>query len=76
MELLKEVAPRVVRVLVILNRDNPTAHGVLRIIEASAPSFGIKVTQVSVHTANEIEIVTHVEIVAEGIADFSRANRE
>jgi putative tryptophan/tyrosine transport system substrate-binding protein len=63
LELLKEVAPRVVRVLVILNRDNPTAHGVLRIIEASAPSFGIKVTQVSVHTANEIEI---------GIENFAR----
>jgi ABC-type uncharacterized transport system substrate-binding protein len=55
LELLKEVAPRVVRVLVILNRDNPTAHGVLRIIEASAPSFGIMVTQVSVHSADEIE---------------------
>jgi putative tryptophan/tyrosine transport system substrate-binding protein len=55
LELLKEVAPRVVRVLVILNRDNPTAHGVLRIIEASAPSFGITVTQVSVHSADEIE---------------------
>jgi putative ABC transport system substrate-binding protein len=63
LELLKEVVPRVVRVLVILNRDNPTAHGLLRIIEASAPSFGIKVTQVSVHTGNEIEI---------GIENFAR----
>jgi putative ABC transport system substrate-binding protein len=55
LELLKEVAPDIVRVLVILNRDNPTARGVLRIIEASAPSFGVVVTQVSVHSADEIE---------------------
>ena len=55
LELLKEVAPRVVHVLVILNQDNPTARGVLRIIEASAPSFGIMVTPVGVHSADEIE---------------------
>jgi putative ABC transport system substrate-binding protein len=55
LELLKEVAPRVVRVLVILNRDNPTVHGVLRIIEASGPSLGIIVTQAGVHSTDEIE---------------------
>ena len=55
LELLKEVAPRVVRVLVILNRDNPTVHGVLRIIEASAPSLGIMVTQAGVRSTDEIE---------------------
>jgi putative ABC transport system substrate-binding protein len=63
LELLKEVAPGVVRVLVILNRDNPTAHGILRVIESSAPSFGLNVTQVSVHSANEIEL---------GVENFAR----
>ena len=55
LELLKEIAPDIVRVLVILNRVNPTARGVLRIIEASAPSFGVVVTPVSVRSADEIE---------------------
>ncbi len=55
LELFKEIAPRVARVLVILNPDNPTSRGVLRTIEAAAPSFGLKVVPASVRSTGEIE---------------------
>ena len=55
LELLKEVAPSTASVLVILNPDNPTSRGVLRTIEAVAPSFGVTVAQAGVHGAEEIE---------------------
>jgi putative tryptophan/tyrosine transport system substrate-binding protein len=55
LELFKEIAPRVTRVTVILNPDNPTSRGVLRTIEAAAPSFGIRIGPAGVRSAGEIE---------------------
>ena len=55
LELFKEIAPRVTRVTVILNPDNPTSRGVLRTIEAAALSFGIRIGPAGVRSAGEIE---------------------
>src|SRR5262245_3981809 len=55
LELLKEIMPSAVSVLVILNPHNPTSRGVLRTIEAAAPSLGMNVVQAGVHSADDIE---------------------
>jgi len=55
LELFKEVAPRTTRVIVLLNPDNPTSRGVLRSIEAAAPSFMIAIDAARVRSAGEIE---------------------
>jgi putative ABC transport system substrate-binding protein len=55
MELLKEIAPAVARVLVMLNPENPTSRVALRTIEALAPSFGMQIIAAEVHDASEIE---------------------
>ena len=62
LQLLKEIAPRTARVFVILNPENPTSRGALRIAQALGPSIGLKVTAAGVHDAAEIERA--VEIVA------------
>jgi len=54
-ELLKEIAPKVSRVAVILHPDTPPNVGFLRSAEAAAPSFGVKVIPIGVHSAAEIE---------------------
>jgi len=55
LELLKEIAPHVTRVAVILHPETPPNVGFLRAAEAAAPSFGIKVIAIGVHSAAEIE---------------------
>jgi putative ABC transport system substrate-binding protein len=58
LELLKEVAPRVTRVAVIVNPDTlPGADMYYRPIEAAAPSFKVTVTFAPVHDDAEIEQV-------------------
>src|SRR5215813_14396513 len=44
LEVLKEVAPHVTRVAVVLNPDQIPQAGMLRAIEAAAPSFRVQVT--------------------------------
>ena len=46
LELLREIEPRLAAVLVVLNPDNPGAPGLLRAIEAAAPSLGVAVRSV------------------------------
>jgi putative ABC transport system substrate-binding protein len=62
LELLKEIAPRTTRALVIYE-DNATSAGGLRAIEAGAPTLGVKVTKVATSVAGEaeraIEELTH-----------------
>jgi putative ABC transport system substrate-binding protein len=53
--LLKEIAPRIGRVAVILNPENATHPGLLRAIETLAPSSGVQVTPVRVRDAGDIE---------------------
>jgi putative tryptophan/tyrosine transport system substrate-binding protein len=54
LELLKQIAPGIDRV-VILHSDNPQATVVLPTIEAALPLFKLQVTDAIVHDAKEIE---------------------
>jgi putative tryptophan/tyrosine transport system substrate-binding protein len=55
LELLKEMAPRVAQVTVVLDLENATNVGQFRAIEGVAPSFGVQLTKAGVHDAAEIE---------------------
>jgi putative tryptophan/tyrosine transport system substrate-binding protein len=55
LELLKEIAPRVAQVTVVLDPENATNVGQFRVIEGVAPSFGVQLTKAGVHDAAEIE---------------------
>jgi len=55
LELLKQIAPRVVRVGVIYDPTNPTTAAYLRELQAAASLFGVQVSAAVVHQAGEIE---------------------
>jgi len=55
LEVLKEVAPQVSRVAVILNLDQPPHVALWRAIEATAASFGVRLTPTDVQGPAEIE---------------------
>src|SRR5215472_3409284 len=55
LEVLKEVAPDVARVTVILDPRQPNQVGVARSIEAAGPSFRVDVTMAGVRDGTEIE---------------------
>jgi putative ABC transport system substrate-binding protein len=55
LEVLKEVAPDVARVTVILDPRQPNQVGVARAIEAASPSFHVDVTMAGVRDGTEIE---------------------
>src|SRR5947208_1898498 len=55
LEVLKEVAPQVNRVAVILNLEQPPHVALWRSIEATAPSFGVRLTPADVQGPAEIE---------------------
>ena len=55
LEVLKEVAPHVARVAVILNPDQAPQAGMWRAVEAAAPSLAVKATATPVRNAVEIE---------------------
>jgi putative ABC transport system substrate-binding protein len=55
LELLKEVAPAVKRVLVLVNSGSDANLTDLHAIEAAAPSFGVQVSPGTVRDADEIE---------------------
>ena len=55
LELLKEVAPQVSRVAVMLNLDQPPHVAMWRAIETVAPSFGVRLTAADVQDSAEIE---------------------
>jgi putative tryptophan/tyrosine transport system substrate-binding protein len=63
LELLKEVSPRLTRVLVFLNPSNYTSRGLLRSVQAAAPIASVQVVVGRVTAATEI---------APTIADFAR----
>jgi putative tryptophan/tyrosine transport system substrate-binding protein len=54
-ELLKEIAPRVTRAAVIVDRNAISGQLVFPVIEAAASSYGMEVTQVDARNAGEIE---------------------
>ena len=55
LELLKEVAPGVNHVMVLVNQGDDGDRGRLRVIEAAAPSFGVRLSSATVRDAAEIE---------------------
>jgi putative tryptophan/tyrosine transport system substrate-binding protein len=55
LEVLKEIAPQVSRVAVILNLEQPPLVAMWRSIEATAPSFGVRLTPADVTGSDEIE---------------------
>ena len=55
LELLKEAAPTVTRVGVTLQPENTSLAALQKVIEASAPTFGVELTTLAVHNASEIE---------------------
>lgn len=55
LELLKEVAPAISRVAVILMPEHITNAGLFRTIGAAAPSLGVQLTRAAVREAAEVE---------------------
>jgi putative tryptophan/tyrosine transport system substrate-binding protein len=55
LEMLKEVAPQVARVAVLLNPEQAPQAGMWRAIEAAAPSFRVQVTAADVRDSAEIK---------------------
>jgi putative ABC transport system substrate-binding protein len=55
LELLKEIAPRVTRAVVLRNPAIASGTGQLGAIQAVAPSFGVELSPVNVRDADEIE---------------------
>jgi|AmaraimetFIIA100_FD_contig_121_327949_length_1469_multi_6_in_0_out_0_2 putative ABC transport system substrate-binding protein len=55
LELLKELAPRVKRVAVIHQVDNPASAGYLATIAPAAPAFGVELTVTGVRNTADIE---------------------
>jgi putative ABC transport system substrate-binding protein len=55
LELLKQIAPRMTRVAVIRDPSVPAGSGGFAAIQTVAPSFGVELTPVGVHDAEEIE---------------------
>jgi putative ABC transport system substrate-binding protein len=55
LELLKQIAPAVTRTAVLRDSANPAGSGQFGVIQAVAPSFGVEVSPVSLHDADEIE---------------------
>jgi ABC-type uncharacterized transport system substrate-binding protein len=59
LELLKQIAPRVIRVAVVYDPANPSWAGYLREIEAGVPSFGVQLSPSAVRDAAAIERAIH-----------------
>jgi len=55
LELLKETAPQISRVLVMQNVENPSWQGHWEAIEAIAPAFGVELLQANARNSLEIE---------------------
>lgn len=54
LEILKEVSPRIERVLVLLNPDNYTSRGLLRSIQTAAPTVNVRVVAARISASSEI----------------------
>jgi putative ABC transport system substrate-binding protein len=63
-ELLKQIAPNVTRVLVVRDSFNPSGIGQFSAIQGAAESHGVEVSPVGIRDAEEIE---------RGVATFARS---
>jgi len=66
LELLKQAAPGVVRVLVMYDPNNVTGAGYVRVIEAVAASVGVEASPAVVRGPDEMERAVHTFAVAPG----------
>jgi putative ABC transport system substrate-binding protein len=55
LEVLKETAPHVTRVMMLMHPETPIHQAFWRSFEAAAPRFGVEPTQGGIHDAMEIE---------------------
>ncbi len=55
LELLKEIAPRINRVVMVYDPANPQWSGFLAEIKAAAPSFGVQVSDLAVRAAADLQ---------------------
>jgi putative tryptophan/tyrosine transport system substrate-binding protein len=55
MEVLKQIAPSVMRAAVIRDPDISAGPGQFGVIQSVAPSFGVEVSPINVRDAGEIE---------------------
>jgi len=55
LSMLKQIAPRVARVAVLINPDNATHKHVLRFLSAAAPGFGVSIESAPARDSAEIE---------------------
>jgi putative tryptophan/tyrosine transport system substrate-binding protein len=55
LETLKEVAPNLTTVAVIMNPENPALIGALHAIETAAPTLGLQATSAPIHDPADIE---------------------
>jgi ABC-type uncharacterized transport system substrate-binding protein len=55
LEMLKEIAPQLTRIMALLHPETPSHQGFWRAIEQAAPRIAVEVTPGSVHDAAEIE---------------------
>jgi putative tryptophan/tyrosine transport system substrate-binding protein len=62
LELLKELAPRVKRVIVLYHADNPASAGYLATITAAVPTLQVDLTSTGVR--NTVEIERAIDIIA------------
>jgi putative ABC transport system substrate-binding protein len=53
--MLKQVAPHVARVAILMNPDNATHKRILALLEAAAPGFAVNIVSASAREAAEIE---------------------
>jgi putative ABC transport system substrate-binding protein len=65
-ELVKEVAPGLERVLVMLNKQNYTSRALLRTIEATAPSFSIAVRPADIRSAADVQLAVETFVSVPG----------
>src|SRR5262249_27495832 len=54
-ELLKEIAPGVVRIVVLMHPETPVHVAYWRAAQSAAPSFGVQVTAAPVHDRDDVE---------------------
>jgi putative ABC transport system substrate-binding protein len=67
LEVLKETAPQLTRMMMLMHPETPIHQAFWRSMEAAAPRFGVNVTPGGVHDASEIErVVSSFAMAGEG----------
>jgi putative tryptophan/tyrosine transport system substrate-binding protein len=67
LELLKQVAPNLARVLVLVNAENVGNQARFRVIEAAAPSLGVQVSAAAIRVTADVENAIHTALGEPGL---------